>query len=45
MKNQPIGPQAARIRQRKVELMHQFQIPDDLLPGSLSMQHLRLQQA
>jgi hypothetical protein len=41
MKNQPKGPQAARIRQRKVELMRQFQIPDDLLPGSLCMQPLR----
>lgn len=41
MKNQPKGPQAARIRQRKFELVHRFQIPEDLLPGSLSMQHHR----
>jgi hypothetical protein len=41
MKTQPKGPQAARIRQSKFEWMRQFQIPDDLLPGSLSMQHLR----
>jgi hypothetical protein len=41
MKIQPKGPQAARIRQRKYELMREFQIPEDLLPGSLSMQYLR----
>jgi hypothetical protein len=41
MNIRPKGSQAARIRQRKYELMRQFQIPDDLLPGSLSMQHLR----
>lgn len=41
MKKQPKGPQAARIRQRKFELMREFQIPDDLLPGSLSQQLLR----
>jgi len=41
MNNQPIDAQAARIRQRKAELMRPFQIPDGLLPGSLSMQHLR----
>jgi hypothetical protein len=41
MKTQPKGPQAARIRQRKFELMRRFQIPDDLLPGSLSIRHSR----
>ena len=41
MKIQPKGPQAARIRQRKFELLRRFQLPDDLLPGSLSQQHLR----
>jgi hypothetical protein len=41
MNIRPKGSQAARIRQRKYELMRQFQIPDELLPGSLSMQHLR----
>jgi hypothetical protein len=41
MKNQPKGPQAARIRQRKFELVRRFQIPDDLLPGSLTRQHHR----
>lgn len=41
MKIKPKGPEAARIRQRKYELMRQFQIPDDLLPGSLSIRHSR----
>jgi len=41
MKIQPKGPQAARIRQRKFELIRRFQFPDDLLPGSLSRQLLR----
>jgi hypothetical protein len=41
MKTQPKGPEAARIRQRKYELIRQFQIPDDLLPGSLSIRHSR----
>lgn len=35
------GPVAARIRQRKFELMRRYHFPDDLLPGSLSQQHLR----
>jgi hypothetical protein len=41
MKIQPKGPQAARIRQRKFDLIRRFQFPDDLLPGSLSQQQLR----
>jgi hypothetical protein len=41
MKTQPKGPEASRIRQRKYELIRQFQIPDDLLPGSLSIRHSR----
>jgi hypothetical protein len=41
MKNQPKGPQAARIRQRKFELVRRFQIPEDLLPGSLTKQYHR----
>ncbi len=41
MKAQPKGPAAARIRQRKFELMRRFNIPDDLLPGSLSMHRAR----
>ena len=37
----PKGSQAAKIRQRKFELIRRFQFPEDLLPGSLSQQHLR----
>jgi hypothetical protein len=35
------GPEASRLRQRKFELMRRFAIPDNLLPGSLSLSHLR----
>lgn len=38
---EPIGPQAARLRQRKYDLLRRFSVPDDLLPGSLSLSHLR----
>lgn len=38
---EPKGPVAARLRQRKFELLRRFPIPDDLLPGSLSLSHLR----
>jgi len=41
MKTEPKGPTAARIRQRKYELIRQFQIPDNLLPGSLSIRYSR----
>jgi hypothetical protein len=41
MNPQPKGPQAARIRQRKYELLRRFQIPEDLLPGSLTLQYHR----
>jgi hypothetical protein len=41
MRIQPKGPQAARIRQRKFELVRQFQIPQELLPGSLCLQYHR----
>ena len=41
MKAKPKGPEAARIRQRKYQLIERFLIPDDLLPGSLSLQHHR----
>jgi hypothetical protein len=37
----PKGPQAARLRQRKFELLRRYPIPQDLLPGSLSLTHLR----
>ena len=35
------GPQAVRLRQRKLELLRRFQIPEDLLPGSLSQVQIR----
>ena len=41
MKDKPKGAQASRLRQRKFELVRRFQLPDDLLPGSLSQSHLR----
>ena len=41
MKPQPKGPQAARLRQRKFALIRQFQLPEDLLPGSLSVSYTR----
>lgn len=41
MTPQPKGPQAARLRQRKFALIRQFQLPQDLLPGSLSVCHTR----
>ncbi len=36
MKNEPHGPQASRLRQRKFELLRHFALPSDLLPGSLT---------
>jgi hypothetical protein len=41
MQDEPRGPQASRLRQRKFELVRRFQLPDDLLPGSLSQSSLR----
>jgi len=35
------GDTAARLRQRKHELVRQFAVPEDLLPGSLSLTHRR----
>src|SRR5437667_8933739 len=35
----PKGPAAARLRQRKFALIRQFRLPDNLLPGSLSLTH------
>ena len=37
----PQGSQAARLRQRKFQLLRRFPIPPDLLPGSLSLSHRR----
>jgi hypothetical protein len=39
MTKQPKGPEAVRIRQRKFELLRKFEIPDNLLPGSLSIRY------
>jgi len=33
------GPEAARLRQRKYELLGKFGIPENALPGSLSLTH------
>lgn len=41
MNGEPKGPQAARLRQRKFELLRRFCIPDDLLPGTLTQTHSR----
>ena len=35
------GPLAARLRQRKYELVRRFRIPENALPGSLSLTHRR----
>ena len=37
----PKGRRAARLRQRKFELLRHFPIPAELLPGSLSLTHRR----
>lgn len=41
MEAEPKGPEAARLRQRKFALLRQFQLPQDLLPGSLSVSQTR----
>lgn len=41
MYGEPKGPRAARLRQRKFELLGQFALPDDLLPGALTETHSR----
>jgi hypothetical protein len=35
------GSLASRLRQRKFQLLRRFHIPEDALPGSLSLTHLR----
>jgi hypothetical protein len=35
------GDQAARLRQRKYELVRRFEIPENILGGSLSLTHRR----
>ncbi len=41
MKVEPKGPEASRLRQRRFELIRRFHLPEDLLPGSLSLTHRR----
>lgn len=41
MSASPKGPQAARLRKRKFDLLRLFPIPDNLLPGSLTQTHSR----
>jgi len=38
---EPRGPQAARLRQRKFQLLRRFPIPPDLLPGALTRSYTR----
>lgn len=40
-KDQAKGPVAAKLRQRRFELAERHGIPDDFLPGSLSLTHSR----
>ena len=37
--DEPRGPEAARLRQRKFELLRSLAIPEDALPGSLALSH------
>ena len=39
--DQPHGPKAVRLRQRKHQVLRSFSIPEDALPGSLSLTHTR----
>lgn len=41
MRAKPKGPQAARLRQRKFELLRGLKIPPEALPGSLALTHRR----
>ena len=41
MEFEPKGPEAARLRQRKFALLRQFPLPQELLPGSLSVSRTR----
>jgi hypothetical protein len=41
MSSEPKGPEAARWRQRKFNILRLFHFPEDLLPGSLSLTHHR----
>lgn len=39
--DEPRGAEAARLRQRKFELLRSLAIPEDSLPGSLALTHRR----
>ncbi len=41
MTHPPRGSLASRLRQRKFQLLRRFHIPEEALPGSLSLTHLR----
>lgn len=41
MNEEPRGPQASRLRQRKFQLLRRFPIPADLLPGALTRSYTR----
>jgi len=41
MRIEPKGPRAARLRQRKRQLLARLRIPPDALPGSLALTHRR----
>jgi len=41
MSTTPRGPEAARLRKRKYELVRRYGIPEDALPGSLALTHRR----
>ncbi len=41
MKIEPKGSEASRLRQRKYKVLRQYQLPDNLLPGSLTQTHRR----
>ena len=41
MKIQAKGPEAAQLRQRKFQILRTLKIPQDALPGSLSLSHRR----
>lgn len=41
MNGEPQGDRAARLRQRKFELLRRFSLPPDLLPGALTRSYTR----
>jgi hypothetical protein len=41
MRNEPRGPRASRLRQRKFELLKLFPFPSELLPGCLTLSYTR----